>query len=130
MAVQLLRRGFNMCKEIDNGKTRIVNKGVDVTVIASSNTIAQAMKASRTLVVKGISTAVIEVLTIEPLDKKTFLDFAEKTGVFIFTEQWLYKAITEQLLNHESIMIELVKEPTSQNIIDTTTDVIKRKLCK
>jgi transketolase C-terminal domain/subunit len=119
-----------MCEVIDNGKTRVVNKGVDVAVIASSNTVAEAMKASRTLVVKGISTAVIEVMTVSPLDEGTFLSFAKKTKAMIFTEQYIYESAAELLHKQQPLIIEIIKEPTVQNIIQTTSEVIKRKLSK
>ena len=117
-----------MCEVIGKGKTRVVNKGVDVAVIASSNTVSAAMRASRTLVVKGISTAVIEVMTINSLDKDTFLDFAKKTEAMVFTEQYIYEAVKRVLDNCEPLLIEVVKVPTVDNIIKVTIKVIKRKL--
>lgn len=117
-----------MCKEFDNGRTRVVNKGVDVAVFAGSSCIGDAMKASRTLVVKGISTAVIEVLAIEPPDEETIISFAEKTGALVFTEQRLYEAFRGLLKKYESVIIEIALDSTPQNIIDTTIKAIKRKL--
>lgn len=124
----MLRKRFGMCEVIDNGKTRVVNRGVDVAVFTTTEFSAEAMKASRTLVVKGISTAVIEVMTLEPLDKETFISFAEKTGALVFAEQSVYEAVCGLLKGKQDVILEKVKEPTIQGIIETTLEVVKRKL--
>ncbi|KZL89192.1 transketolase C-terminal domain-containing protein [Clostridium magnum] len=119
-----------MCEIIDNGKTRIVNNGVDIAIFAGSGTVADAMKASRYIVVKGVSTAVIEVLTIDLLDEETFLNFADKTGAMVFVEQQVYEAAKELLGRQQSVIVELVEKPTVQCIINTAFEVVKRKLGK
>ena len=117
-----------MCEVIDNGKTRVVNKGVDVAIFTTREFSIEAMKASRTLVVKGISTAVVEVMTLEPLDKETFISFAEKTGALVFAEQSVYEAMVDLIKGKQDIILERVKETTVQGIIETTLEVVKRKL--
>lgn len=119
-----------MCQIIDNGKTRVVNNGVDIALFASSTTVADVMKASRYIVVKGVSTAVIEVLTTDQLDEETFSNFADKTGAMVFVEQQLYEAARELLDRHQSVIVELVEKPTVQCIINTAFQVVKRKLGK
>lgn len=119
-----------MCEVIDNGKTRVINRGVDVAIFASSALAKEAMTASRTIVVKGVSTAVIEVMTIDPLDEETFISFAQKTGALVFVEQWLYDEVEELLKDDKDLLVEVVKEPTVQNIIQTTFELMKNKLSK
>lgn len=127
----MFRGSASMCEVSDKINFRVVNKGVDVTIISSSTTIKESMKASRTLVVTGISTAVIEVITINsPLDEEVFLNFAKETHAIIFTEQYIYEAVIGILNNQYPLIIEVIKEPTVQNIIKTAIEVIKFKLRK
>jgi pyruvate/2-oxoglutarate/acetoin dehydrogenase E1 component len=119
-----------MSEVIDNGKTRVINRGVDVAIFVSSDLAGDAMLASRTLVVKGISTAIIEVMTIDPLDEETFIDFAQKTGALVFLEQRLYDAFKVSRKDTKTLVIKIDKEPTVQNIIETTLEVVKSKLSK
>lgn len=119
-----------MCEVINNGMTNIINKGVDLAVFVSRDAAAAAMNASRILVVRGISTAVIEVLTLDPFDYETLLEYAEKTGALVFAEQWLYEAVSEVLEGCKSVIVEVSKNTMPESIIDTATSVIKRKLNK
>lgn len=60
------------------GTIKVRNKGVDITILADADTVDLAFRASRTLVVCGISTAVIEITCFDPIDTRT-LEYYEKT---------------------------------------------------
>ncbi|KZL89243.1 transketolase C-terminal domain-containing protein [Clostridium magnum] len=116
-----------MCDVIDNGRTRILNKGTDVAIITSSAKSPDAMKASRTLVVRGISTAIIEVLNIDFLDKDTILEYANKTGALVFIDREIYDK-ARMFINKDVAEIELVDEVTINNIIKIATMAMKNKI--
>ena len=73
------------------GTTKVVNKGVDVTIVANEDTIDLVMKASRTLVVRGISTAVLEITCLLPIDESTIRYYVDSTKALLFVNQELYQ---------------------------------------
>lgn len=55
-------------------------KGTDVTIISSSFMVLESMKAAKALEQEGISTEVIDLRTIKPLDEELILESVGKTG--------------------------------------------------
>jgi len=62
------------------GKADIKKKGDDITIIAVSRCLNEAIKASNILEEKGISAEVIDPRTLIPLDINTILSSVKKTG--------------------------------------------------
>lgn len=62
------------------GKGEVKKEGKDVTVIATSRMVHQALKAGGKLSEEGIDIEVIDPRTISPLDKDIILKSVEKTG--------------------------------------------------
>ena len=70
------------------GEARIFMEGRDVTIISCGPILYEVMKAARELKLKhNISCEVINASTIKPLDKKTILKSAEKTGRVVTVEE-------------------------------------------
>jgi acetoin:2,6-dichlorophenolindophenol oxidoreductase subunit beta len=69
------------------GKAAIKRKGKDVTVVAFSLTVLNALGASTKLSAEGIDVEVIDPRTIVPLDKKTILESVAKTGRLVIVEE-------------------------------------------
>ena len=69
------------------GKASVICEGNDLTFIACGETVAPAYEAARLLEEKGISAAVISMHTINPLDKDTILQVAEKCKAIITVEE-------------------------------------------
>lgn len=65
------------------GTIKVRNKGVDIAILADAETVELAFAASRVLVVCGISTAVLEVTCLDPIDTKT-LRYYEQTTPILF----------------------------------------------
>jgi pyruvate dehydrogenase E1 component beta subunit len=61
------------------GKARVVREGGDVTVVALSGMVAEALAAADELGGRGISVEVIDPRTIVPLDMETILGSLRKT---------------------------------------------------
>ncbi len=69
------------------GKGEIVMDGTDIAIIATGLMTAEAITAGHILSQKGISTCVINMPTIKPLDEVVVLDAAKKCGRIITCEE-------------------------------------------
>jgi pyruvate dehydrogenase E1 component beta subunit len=72
------------------GKANIVRQGKDVTLIAYSKTVHDALKAADILENRGTDAEVIDLRTLNPLDLATVLESVKKTArAVIVYEGWL-----------------------------------------
>lgn len=62
------------------GKADVKKKGSDLTIIAISRCVHEALKAANKLEEKGISAEVIDPRTLVPLDTETIINSVKKTG--------------------------------------------------
>ncbi len=69
------------------GKARIVRPGADVTIVAYSITVGQALEAAEKLAQDGIDAEVIDLRTLRPLDMDTVLESVKKTNRIVTIEQ-------------------------------------------
>jgi len=69
------------------GKAAVKRPGSDVTVVAWSYMVPQAMKAAEMLSEEGISVEVVDARTLVPLDIETIVESVRKTGRAIVTSQ-------------------------------------------
>jgi pyruvate dehydrogenase E1 component beta subunit len=70
---------------IPYGRARVAREGTDVTVIALSGMVDEALKAAEALADQDISVEVIDPRTIAPLDIDTIVASIEKTGRAVVT---------------------------------------------
>jgi transketolase len=69
------------------GKGKVLRDGRDITIIAlGAVMVAEALKAAKQLEAQGISAAVIDILSVKPLDKDLILHYATKTGGILTAE--------------------------------------------
>ncbi len=68
------------------GKASILRKGQDIAVFAIGAMVEKALEAAELLEKESISTAVINMSTLKPLDKQTILDMARTTRAVISIE--------------------------------------------
>ncbi|HKY18228.1 MAG TPA: pyruvate dehydrogenase complex E1 component subunit beta [Rhizomicrobium sp.] len=69
------------------GKARICRAGADVTIVAYSITVGQALEAAEKLAQEGIDAEVIDLRTLRPLDMDTVLESVKKTNRIVTMEQ-------------------------------------------
>ncbi|HEX4027833.1 MAG TPA: pyruvate dehydrogenase complex E1 component subunit beta [Rhizomicrobium sp.] len=69
------------------GKARICRAGKDVTIVAYSITVGQALEAAEKLAQDGIDAEVIDLRSLRPLDMDTVLESVKKTNRIVTMEQ-------------------------------------------
>ena len=69
------------------GKAQRMIEGNDVTIIASGHMVWQAILAEEILSQKGISSEVINIHTIKPLDEEAIINSVKKTGCVVVAEE-------------------------------------------
>ena len=69
------------------GKAVTLNKGTDITIIATGHLVWEALEASKTLAESNINAEVINIHTIKPLDKDVIIKSALKTGCVVTAEE-------------------------------------------
>ena len=62
------------------GKAAVSREGSDVTVVAHSRMVAEALAAAETLASEGIQVEVVDLRTIQPWDRETVIASVAKTG--------------------------------------------------
>jgi len=73
--------GFNI------GKGILLKEGSDVTIVATGHLVWESLEASTELEKKGISSEVINIHTIKPLDEDIILKSVSKTGCLVSAEE-------------------------------------------
>jgi pyruvate dehydrogenase E1 component beta subunit len=72
------------------GKSKIIQKGDDITIAATSYMNIEAIKASNYLKKEGISIEIIDIRTLKPLDDKTIIDSVKKTRRLLVVDSGYY----------------------------------------
>lgn len=72
--------------EIPLGKGNIVRKGKDMTIVATSLMVQEALAAAQELKKQGISIEIVDPRTLMPLDKDLILKSVKKTGRLIVAD--------------------------------------------
>lgn len=72
------------------GQARIARPGKDITIVATSWMVTQALKAAEELARVGIDAEVIDPITIAPIDEQTIIQSVQKTGKLIVADtSWM-----------------------------------------
>lgn len=68
-------------------KAQILQKGTDVLLVACGDMVPEACKAAKSLAEQGISTGLLDMYCIKPLDQETLLQEAEKVRLVVTVEE-------------------------------------------
>jgi pyruvate dehydrogenase E1 component beta subunit len=68
------------------GKARIAREGTDVTVVAISSSVPEAVAAADAMAAEGVSVEVIDPRTLLPMDTRAILESVSKTGRLVVAE--------------------------------------------
>ena len=77
----------NENETIPIGKGKILSKGEDVTIVAFSIMVGKALNASKELLNKNISSEIIDLRTIKPLDIDIIIESVKKTNRLVVCEE-------------------------------------------
>jgi len=66
--------------EVPIGKANVVREGEDITLVGLGATVHHCLAAANQLASKGVSSEVIDIRTISPLDRTTIIASTRKTG--------------------------------------------------
>ena len=75
------------------GKGNVLKDGSDITLIANGIMVSEALKAAEILEKEGKSVAVIDMFTLNPIDKELIEKYAQKTGKIVTCEN--HSAVAE-----------------------------------
>ncbi|MEZ0180405.1 alpha-ketoacid dehydrogenase subunit beta ['Camptotheca acuminata' phytoplasma] len=73
--------------EVEIGKAKVVQEGKDITLVAWSSAVEIAKTAIDTLNKQNISVELIDLRTINPIDKDTILNSVKKTGRLVVVHE-------------------------------------------
>lgn len=72
--------------KLERGKGIVLKDGTDLTLFAIGDLVWEALEAAKALEAQGVSTAVIDMASIKPIDRALVEQYATKTGKIITAE--------------------------------------------
>ena len=97
------------------GKAIQLQKGSDVTIVATGHLVWEALEAAKGLNEKGISAEVINIHTIKPLDDKAILESVAKTCCIVTAEEHNFLGG----LGESVARVLALNDPTPQEFVAT-----------
>jgi len=81
------------------GKARIIQEGSDITIAACSHMTLEARKTAQLLEKEGISSEIIDIRSLKPLDTETILRSVRKTGRLIVADpDWEFCGFASEVI--------------------------------
>lgn len=95
------------------GHARVAQPGTDMTIVAYSFPVVEALQASEALARSGISAEVIDLRTIRPLDTQTVSESVAKTGHLLCVDLgWSQYGVSSELISSLAIAgVSFAKAP-------------------
>ena len=137
-------------QKFEIGKALLLSEGTDVSIFATGHLVWKAIEAAEILEQKGISSEIINIHTIKPLDQEAVLSSVSKTKAVVTAEEHLLNgglgdSIAQLLSRKMPTPIEMVAVDDTfgesgkpeelltkygidtENIVDAVESVLKRK---
>ena len=113
------------------GKANLLKTGSDVTIIACGPLVYDALLASHELEKHNISASVLNNHTIKPIDQKSIIAEAKKTGAVVTVEEHqimggMGSAVCEVLANKFPVPVEMVGMQDSFGESGTPEELLKK----
>ncbi len=105
---------YDESEEFELGRGKLIADGEDLTIIASGALmVAEAIKTAERLSAEGISTALIDMHTVKPIDEEIIIEYARKTGAVLTVENHqvrngLGSAVAEVLTDRRPVPLQRV----------------------
>lgn len=85
--------------EVPFGRARILEEGNDITIVAISHMVMEALRAKKQLETIGIQAEIIDPISLWPLDMETILKSVRKTGrLLVVDNAWLTCGASSEIL--------------------------------
>ena len=102
-------------QQFEVGKGLLLQKGTDVTIVATGHLVWEALEAAKILNEQGISAEVINIHTIKPLDDEIIIKSVAKTGCIVTAEEHNYMGG----LGESVARVLALNQPTPQEFVST-----------
>lgn len=109
--------------EIPLGKAKVLQEGDDITIVAWGAMVPDVQKAVKMVEEKGISAEVIDLRTIAPMDRESFIESVKKTGrILVVHEAPKTLGVGSEIISivNEKAFLYLEAPPTRLTGFDTT----------
>lgn len=109
--------------EIPIGKAKIIQSGEDITVVSWGAMVRDVQKAIEMVKVKDISVELIDLRTIAPMDRESFIESVKKTGrILVVHEAPKTLGVGAEIISivNEKAFLYLEAPPTRLTGFDTT----------
>ncbi|HOK62668.1 MAG TPA: alpha-ketoacid dehydrogenase subunit beta [Soehngenia sp.] len=109
--------------EIPIGKAKIIQSGEDITVVSWGAMVRDVQKAIEMVKVKDISVELIDLRTIAPIDRESFVESVKKTGrILVVHEAPKTLGVGAEIISivNEKAFLYLEAPPTRLTGFDTT----------
>ena len=95
------------------GKANVLREGKDVTLIGCGLMVYESLEAAKLLKMENIEARVVNMHTLKPIDEKTIIESAKKTGALVTAEEHqihggLGSAVAEVLARRYPVPVEMV----------------------
>ena len=103
------------------GKARVVKEGKDITLVAHSYMVIEALRCAQILEKHNVSVEVIDLRSIRPLDEKTILESVKKTKRLLVADNgWIHFGVSSEIiaLVTENIFEKLLSKPVRVGMFD------------
>ena len=107
--------------EVPIGKANVVTEGTDITIVAISYLVPEAISAGEELSKSGISAEVIDLRSIKPLDMDTIIKSVKKTGRLVIADPaWPICSVASEISSviSEKLFGQLKCAPIKINLPD------------
>jgi transketolase len=116
--------------EFEIGKAVTMKEGLDLTIIASGETVRVALDSAEALEQEGIQCRVLNFHTIKPLDAEAIIKAAKETGRIITIEEHsihggLGAAVAEVVVQNHPVPMKIVGIPDEPAIAGNTAQVFE-----
>jgi len=104
------------------GEARIAKKGKDLTIVAHSYMVLEALRCANILTEHNISVEVVDLRSIRPLDSKTILNSVSKTKRLVVADNgWIHFGVSSEIISlvTENIFDQLVCQPVRIGVNDS-----------
>jgi transketolase len=114
--------------EFEIGKANLLADGKDITLIAAGETVYHCLQAARGLKKKGISTRVIDMHTVKPLDTEILNKAALETGRIVTVEEHhvyggLGSAVAEWVVQNCNVPMKILGFPDENAVHGSSSEL-------